>query len=144
MRCVKGDRCRPPGLACITQVLAAKADYKLQWGTLHEKKYLPLKKRHAALEQCGFDPGTPFMRMLAMLILGADQCMLSRLHNPAFMKTMRNQGDHIGFASAVPFLVLVCEMMAACTQGACGAGTAARRGEAAGGCDENGGGEGAA
>ena len=33
-------------------MLAAKADYKLQWGTLHEKKYLPLKKRHAALEQC--------------------------------------------------------------------------------------------
>ncbi len=37
--------------SCV-QAVAAKADYKVQWGTLHEKKYLPLKKRHAALEQC--------------------------------------------------------------------------------------------
>ena len=36
---------------CV-QAVAGKADYKVQWGTLHEKKYLPLKKRHAALEMC--------------------------------------------------------------------------------------------
>ena len=43
-------------MSLAVQVLAAKADYKLQWGTLHEKKYLPLKKRHAALELCDSDP----------------------------------------------------------------------------------------
>ena len=34
------------------QAVAAKAEYKVQWGTLHEKKYLPLKKRYAALVGC--------------------------------------------------------------------------------------------
>lgn len=32
--------------------MAGKAEYKVQWGTLYEKKYLPLKKRYAALTEC--------------------------------------------------------------------------------------------
>ena len=41
------------------QALAAKAEYKVQWGTLHEKKYLPLKKRHAVLTGCALTISGP-------------------------------------------------------------------------------------